>query len=84
MISTPADRKKVKDAISEISDSMTRIESERELIKDIVNDVSEKYEIPKKFVKSLATVYHKQSYSAVEAEQEEFTLLYETLFDLQK
>ena len=84
MISTPTDRKKVKDAISEISDSMTRIEAERELIKDIVNDIAENHERPKKFVKALATVYHKQSYSTVEAEQEEFTLLYETLFELQK
>jgi hypothetical protein len=84
MISTQTDRKKVKDAISEISDSMTRIEAERELIKDIVNDIAENHEIPKKFVKALATVYHKQSYSTVEAEQEEFTLLYETLFELQK
>jgi hypothetical protein len=38
-ISSPEDRKKIKDALQEISDSMTRVEAERDLIKDIVNDL---------------------------------------------
>ena len=81
-ISNPVDKKKIKDAISEISNSLTRIEAERELIKDIVDKVSEDHEIPKKTVNALAKVYHKTSYSKVEADHEEFTLLYESLFEV--
>jgi predicted transcriptional regulator len=80
-ISNPADKKKIKDAISEISDSMTRIEAERDLIKEIKAKIVEDHEITKKAVNALAKVYHKNSYTQVEAEQEEFTLLYETLFE---
>lgn len=82
-LSTATDRKKVKDALVEISNSMTRISAEREFIKEIVDDISENHEIPKKAVKALANVYYKNSYSTVEAEQEEFALLYETLFELE-
>ena len=35
-VSNPADKKKIKDALLEISNCMTRIDAEKELIKDIV------------------------------------------------
>ena len=47
-ISSPADRKKIKDALQEISDSMTRIQAERDLIKDIVKEVADTHQLPKK------------------------------------
>ena len=43
MISNPADRKKIKDALQEISDAMTRIAAEKDLIKEIVADVSDNF-----------------------------------------
>ena len=42
-ISSPEDRKKIFAAIREISNFMVRIEAERDLIKDIVKDVSDNY-----------------------------------------
>jgi hypothetical protein len=77
MISNPVDRKKILDAITEISNSMTRISAERDFIKDAVADVSDKFQIPKKIVAKMARVYHKQSFNTESEENSEFESLYE-------
>ena len=76
-ISNAADRKKILDAITEISHSMTRISAERDFIKDAVSDVSDKFQIPKKIVAKMARVYHKQSFNTESEENSEFESLYE-------
>ena len=76
-VSSPEDKKKILAAVREISNSLTRIEAERDLIKDIVKDVSDNYQIPRKTVKKIATTYHKQNMTQVEQEHEEFVELYE-------
>jgi aspartokinase len=76
-VSSPEDKKKIFGAIREISNSMTRIEAERDLIKDIVKDVSDNFQIPRKTVKKIATTFHKQNMTQVEQEHEEFVELYE-------
>jgi len=83
VINNPVDRKKIKDALIQISDSYTRIEAERELIKDIVADISEKFELEKKHIILNAKVYHKQNYSEQVSNSEEFQELYESLFEVQ-
>lgn len=78
-ISSPEDRKKIFGAIREISNSMTRIEAERDLIKDIVKDVSDNFQISRKVVNKMAKVYHKQSLSQTVAEHEEFVEMYDEI-----
>lgn len=80
-ISNPADRKKIKDALTEISNSMTRIESERDLIKDIKADLSEEFgeQLTKKQIARMARVFHKQSFQEEVASHEEFESLYEEI-----
>lgn len=80
-ISNPADRKKIKDALQEISDSMTRIQAERDLIKDIVKDVSDNYQLPKKHINKMARIYHKQNFQITQQEQDELESLYITIVD---
>jgi hypothetical protein len=75
-ISSIEDRKKIFGAIREISNSMVRIEAERDLIKDIVKDVSDNYQLSRKVVNKMAKVYHKQSLSQTVAEHEEFVDMY--------
>ena len=75
----PAERKKVMDALVEISASMTRIEGERDLIKNILERMEDEFQIPKKPGRKLAKIYHKQNYSEVQAEQSELETLYETI-----
>lgn len=81
MISNPTDRKKVADAIKEISDSMTRMDAEKDLIKEIVQVCSEDHEIDKKHVKKLATIYHKQNMNDFKSDYDEVETLYEEIFN---
>lgn len=76
---SPADRKAIKDALQEISNSLTRIEAERDLIKDVLQTVQDNQNIPKKYVRKLAKIYHKQNYTEVQQEQEDIETLYETV-----
>lgn len=82
-ISNPVDRKKIKDALQEISDSMTRIEAERDLIKDIVNDVNDNFKLPKKYINKMARIYHKQNFAKEQQETDELESLYLTIVDSQ-
>lgn len=76
-ISSVADRKKIRDALQEASNSMTRIAAERDLIKDIAKDLADNYQLPKKQVNKMIRVYYKQSFSEEVAQQDEFEQLYD-------
>lgn len=77
--SSPEDRRAIKNALQEISNSLTRIEGERDLIKDILQTVQDNQNIPKKYVRKLAKIYHKQNYTEVQQEQDDLETLYETV-----
>ena len=77
--SDPAARKAIKKCMDELSASMSRIEGERDLIKEAINNCCEEYEINKKTFRRLAKVYHKQNFSREVAEHEEFETMYEQL-----
>ena len=80
IVSNPEDRKRIASAIKELSDSMTRIDAEKDLMKDIIQVTFENHGIDKKHLRKIANVYHKQNLSEVKNEQEEFETLYEQLF----
>lgn len=82
MISNPDDRKKFNDALQEISNSLTRISAERDLIREIVKDLSDNYEIPKKTINKLAKVYYKQNFNQEAQDFEELETLYEEVIKL--
>lgn len=73
------DRKKIRGALEEISNSLTRIESERSLIKEILQDVEDKFELPKKYTRKVAKIFHKQNFAEVKTEQEDLETIYETV-----
>jgi len=77
--SSPEDRKAIKNALQEISSSFTRMEAERDLIKDILQTVQDNQNIPKKYVRKLAKIYHKQNFSEVQQEFDDVETLYETV-----
>lgn len=82
--SNPKDREKLKLAIGEITNCMLRIDGEREQIKEIIAAASEEFEIDKKLIRKVANTMYKHNYADVQAEQEEFELLFETLFEGKK
>jgi hypothetical protein len=77
--SNPKDRKAIYDCMKEISNSMARIDGERDLIKNAINDICEEQNLSKKTFRRMAKVYHKQNFKQEIQEQEEFEKLYETI-----
>lgn len=79
MVRDEVSKKRIKKALQEISDSMTRTESERDLIKEIVKDVCEEFQINKKTFRRMAKTYHKRNFSVEVALDQEFETMYETI-----
>jgi septation ring formation regulator EzrA len=74
--STPADIKKIRDAIEEGVDCLNRIASEKEALKDIIESVEEKYDIPKKHVNKMIQRKFKDDFDKMQAEVDEFEALW--------
>lgn len=77
--STPADRKRLKDAMQEISNSYLRQEAEREFVKEAIISLEEDIGIPKKYLGKMARIYHKQNVSEIVSEIEEIEALLEVM-----
>ena len=74
---TDEQKKKLQDAIREISNSMLRGEAERDLIREIVKEQSAELQIPKKTITKIAKTYHKQNLTQEIADHEDFVELYD-------
>lgn len=83
MPSSPDDRKKIMDAMDEISACMTRIEGEKSYIKETIADLHEKFDIPKKMLNRFAKCHHKQSYHEELGADDEFETLCQTLVNIE-
>lgn len=57
----PEELKAFKNAITEVTNSMTRIDAENELIKDICDVQKQKYGVQPTITKKVATMVHKQN-----------------------
>jgi len=80
-ISSPVDRKKIRDALQEISSSMTRIDAEKDFIKDAIAGVADSFNLSKKTIAKLARVYHKQNFNEETEQFQEFENLYEEIVE---
>lgn len=78
-ISSEEDREKLLKVIKECSNSLTRMEAERDYIKEAVGDASKQFQLPKRLVKRMVKVYHKQNYDEEVAVHGQFEELYETV-----
>lgn len=70
------DLKIIRDAIEEISLHYQKIEIENLAIKDVVLSIYDQYKLPRKIVKRLAKVHHKNTFSQQVVEDKEFEALY--------
>lgn len=68
--------KSIRDALSEISNEMTVIDSHKEAIKDVVDALYDNFKIPKKVLRRMAKTHHKQSFQEEVTEDNEFEALY--------
>lgn len=79
MLSNPLDREKLLTVIKEMSNSMTRVDAEKDYQKDCIEKIVDELDIEKKYVRKLAGIYHRQNYSAVQQDAEELQELYEAM-----
>ena len=77
--SSPEDRKRILNAMKEYSNSLTRIEAERDQMKNIVDDLADEVDISKSVLKKLCTIYHKQNLAEQAAEMSDIETLYESV-----
>lgn len=73
-------KKKLRNGIVEVSNSKLRQESERDFQKDVIDRLHEELEIDKKHIRQVATLYHKQNYAEVLAQNEEVSDLYTSMY----
>ena len=73
------DREKLFKVIKECSDSMKRMDAEKDYVREAIADTSKNMQLPKKLVAKLVKVYHKQNFDEEVAVAEQFETLYETV-----
>jgi hypothetical protein len=79
--SNPADIEKIRRVMNTVSDCFTRIEAERDLIKDEIGALVEEFEIPRSVLNRMARIHHKQNFEQVVSETEEFGAFYEKVME---
>lgn len=79
--SNPEDRKKLKAMIVEMTNALSRVDAEREHLKEISSAAVEEFGIKKTIINKLARTMYKNNYSDLQNENEHFEFLYETLVD---
>ncbi|MDB4331396.1 hypothetical protein N9987_00655 [bacterium] len=77
--SSDEDRKRIRGAMEEISNSYTRTEAERDFVKDAINELSEEVDLPKNILRKMARIFHKQNISDVVSEVEDIEALMESI-----
>jgi len=77
--SSDADKQRMKGAMDEISNSYTRIEAEKDFIKEAIISLEDDVGIPKKYLSKMARIYHKNNVNEVVAEIEDIEALLETI-----
>lgn len=77
--SSPSDVAAIRRALDEISASLTRIEAERDLVRDIVSNTCDALKLDKKVFRRTARVYHRRSYTSELQEHADFEQLYEAV-----
>lgn len=75
------ERKRLKAMIVEMTHALSRIDGEREHMKEIAGVAAEEFGLEKKIINKLARTMFKNNYASLQAENEHFEFLYEALVD---
>lgn len=72
--------KRIKEALIEFSNNQTQMESFKELNKDIIDSLYEKYKVNKSKLRKIAMIHHKAERDKVVGEMNQIDEAYETIF----
>lgn len=75
------DRKKLKGAIQELNDSMTRVAAERDLQKETIVKICEDLGLDKKLVRKMGKTYFKANFNSEVEEQKTFEEFYDIIIN---
>lgn len=75
------DRKKLKGAIQELNDSMTRAAAEKDVQKDIITKICDDLGLDKKLVRKMGKTYFKANFNSEVEEQKTFEEFYEIIIN---
>ena len=78
---TEEDRKRLRKAVMEMNDSMTRVGAERELQKETTNEVCDKLGIDKKLFRRMSRAYFKANFKDEVQENSDFEEFYSTVME---
>lgn len=78
---TEEDRKRMRKAVMEMNDSMTRVVAERELQKETTNDICNNLGIDKKLFKRMSRAYFKANFKDEVQENTDFEEFYTTVME---
>lgn len=73
------DKKKLRGAINELNDSMTRTAAERDLQKETINKVFEDLGVDKKVIRRMAKAYYKANFNEEIEENKNFEEMYDVV-----
>lgn len=73
------DKKKVKNAIMELNDSMTRAAAERALQKETIDNLYDQLGVDKKLVRRMAKAYYKANFNEEVEENNNFQEMYDSI-----
>lgn len=76
---SPKQQTDIKNCLQEISNSMTRIEAEKDLIKEVIQRMNDEFELNKRLSRKLAKVYHKRNIQEEVAQMQELSDTYDML-----
>lgn len=77
--SSPADLKKIKQMLGEAVNCEVRIAAERDTRKEIINEIHEQFELPKKMLGRMVKTMYNHNYSEIASEMDEFQLMFEKI-----
>ncbi|RPG28976.1 MAG: hypothetical protein CBB72_016265 [Muricauda sp. TMED12] len=75
----PEDLRQIMDAMKEISNSLARMDAERELIREILLKLNDDYDLNKKYMRKVANIFHKQNIADFKEENQLVEEVYESL-----
>ena len=75
------DRNRLKNAIREMNDGLTRISSERDLQKEIINTLHDELGLDKKIVRRMARTYYNANFNTEVEENKSFEELYSVIIN---
>jgi hypothetical protein len=58
---------------------MTRMDGEKDFVREAIKNISKELDLPKRLVQRMVKVYHKQNYDEEVAVHEQFETLYQSV-----